>query len=490
MAAKTVKDASLLRVADAIREKGGSTQPLVFPDGFVQAVEQLKTKPDLQDKAVTPGVEDQNVTADSGYDGLGAVTVAGDADLIAANIKRGVDIFGVTGKYNGPESNAGAAGSVEFSVNGTDYSVDGTPQTGLYLAKLPVGTAVQLEYTGSGQFLHWVSNTLGKVQGGGARACSVQLNAKETFTPVVLSDTLPGESAPHSAYIEFMSEYDQVMSAGTWNHADSAQLHTLPTVPFKVGANGLGWTLDGTTVCTAQDILNSIDGSYAYKEIRGLYENVTVPVTITAVNNLDDTVTVLQGTRGTNSRLWEEPKPGYKVAWWALDSDGKAKLGRLFNTSQNLANIYVYPSHDTTIYAHYVPEDEETPTLSCIEISGMYGAMLDDGPSIITISLRQISSPDTVIAHGILTATGGDVQEETAEQTMVLGANAVTTWASTSTSRLGSYTLRMSMGTEDTVLWARSYCVLTDSTGTERTIYSAVRNYTYAELMATEVFPF
>ena len=89
--------------------------------------------PTLQDKTVIPNVSEQKITADSGYDGLGIITVAavptqsksitpksvsqdvtpdenmflskvtvvGDANLVASNIASGVNIFGVTGNYVG-----------------------------------------------------------------------------------------------------------------------------------------------------------------------------------------------------------------------------------------------------------------------------------------------------------------------------------------------------------------------------------------------------
>lgn len=54
-----------------------------------------------QQKTVTPSASQQVISADSGYDALSQVTINGSSNLAAGNIKKDVEIFGVTGSYEG-----------------------------------------------------------------------------------------------------------------------------------------------------------------------------------------------------------------------------------------------------------------------------------------------------------------------------------------------------------------------------------------------------
>ena len=60
-----------------------------------------------QEKTVTPAAQEQSVTPDTGFDGLSKVTVSGDNNLVAGNIKSGVSIFGVDGSYEGSGGTGG-----------------------------------------------------------------------------------------------------------------------------------------------------------------------------------------------------------------------------------------------------------------------------------------------------------------------------------------------------------------------------------------------
>ena len=89
-------------ISDTLDENGGT----------IRTITTVETPVSLQTKSnITPGASSVTVTPDTGYDGMTSVQVNGDANLVAANIKSGVTIFGVTGTHEGSSGSGSGSGS-------------------------------------------------------------------------------------------------------------------------------------------------------------------------------------------------------------------------------------------------------------------------------------------------------------------------------------------------------------------------------------------
>lgn len=478
MAVRSVREESLKQLAQAIREKSESTALLEFPDGMENAVRMLRTKPELQHKAVMPAQQEQTVCADNGYDGLAAVTVQGDEELAARNIRRGVEIFGIKGSYVG-EAETEVETSVTLFVHGSGFMLDGCgPMQGMVKRKVPINATVQLEYVGTENFLHWLNGN-DNILADGARVTEVLITAETHIQAVSLSTALLGTAAPYGAYVEFLSAYGQVMDSGVWFSDDAQDEHVLPEGPGKLSTRFIGWTMNGETVCSVQDILDSIDGSEAYIPIYGLYEDVVVPITITVRNNLDDATAEYTCNRGKGVLLSPPPgeREGYVVAGWSLDAEGTKRIGAY------ASGCGVFPVQDITVYVQYVPVG--TP-VSFPPVCWMSGVYIDEGVpnSIFCTVVREVPAPYKIIQTGVLYARNGAVQRETAEQTMVIGSAAVQLSFSTSTTRRSAYTLRNNLSSAQTLAWMRGYLIYADAENVQHILYTDVVDVTYAELAA------
>ena len=112
-----------------------SSAGLVYTNTSYDITDTLNPIPIKAAATITPGTSNQTIAAGTYL--TGAQTIAGDADLIAANIKAGVSIFNVTGTFT-----SDATATAAKLLDGETAYVNGSKITGELV--------VQHYYTGSG----------------------------------------------------------------------------------------------------------------------------------------------------------------------------------------------------------------------------------------------------------------------------------------------------------------------------------------------------
>lgn len=137
-------------IKTAIEGKGVTVSSSAKLDDYADLIDSISTTPTLQSKPATPSTSQQIITADNGYDGLSQVTVSAvtssiDSDIVAGNIKSGVNILGVTGNYTGASATVATTTATVGSSNASSlaFTVSGKPKM----------FVVQISLASSGSYL-------------------------------------------------------------------------------------------------------------------------------------------------------------------------------------------------------------------------------------------------------------------------------------------------------------------------------------------------
>ena len=211
---------------------------------------------------ITPGTSEKTAVAAGKYT-LGTVKVAGDADLKAANIKKDVSIFGVTGTYDnsstlGTFSAAPSTTSQTYIASGEGY--DGFSE--FTVEAMPAGA-------------YSASHTLTAGAGSASATGNISLTAASAqpssgyYIKATGSGTVSATGTATIGTAGYLAAGSKSSTSSSESSNTATQYYTVPTAAFEVSGNtvktkstGAGYVGASTTVGTISTTSRSAgDGS-------------------------------------------------------------------------------------------------------------------------------------------------------------------------------------------------------------------------------------
>lgn len=352
-------------------------------------------------------------------------------------------------------------GSGRLRVFGAGFKVNsGVTQTIYnYVQDFTIGEKVTLTATGD-NFAYWM-NESNKI-----------VTEEKELTVTIAGDTMYTvvykNAAENTAYVEFVSDYGQVMQAQNYSSTSDIQI---PGAVNKVGYKFVSWSM------TADEIAGKISEGETYIRVTPVYEALSDTFTVTTVYDGDEAnAEVVEGYAGYQfKQVTAKTIEGRTFSHWSDSVTGEMVL----STSESYS---IYINKNTTVYAIYVDEGTEVTKVSTMVTNDISAKLLDENTkSLVVLATRDVIDGYTIIEHGIIYSGNSAYGEEGAADTMIIGATGVAKGISTTTAASGTYAHTITLTEEqlDTTVYARGYMILEDSEGNQVTIYGVILSGSY-----------
>ncbi len=336
-------------------------------------------------------------------------------------------------------------GSAGFTVDGSE-----TVQKE-FVQSYPVGTVITLNAVDSQRFKAWVN--------GSNKIIGTEPTLKLTVTSnntVILKYT--AEPAEGSTFVEYVSDYGQILQSMTYTSADEITEPAVP--PSKAGHTFAGWSP------SVEEIKAKIEAGE---------KNITVKPTYTA-KETEYTVTVDYFDMDSKSSLGTETyqvKEGSVITLTAKDFDGSYFMQWQNDDDEVISakkSCFALVTSNISFTAYYTLADDSY-TKPIITVTNIYASTENGTPKLSFAAMRSVPDNYTVIENGLIYTTNSYDLD-----TFVLnGGDDIAKGQSNKNDNDGIYVQNIAVpGNEGTTVYARGYMIIKDNdTGKIETYYSS-----------------
>ncbi len=373
-------------------------------------------------------------------------TITEDTDLMAKYSARGnatISISSVRG---------------EFTVSGSN-----TPQTN-FVHDYPLGTQLTLTAVDPDNVLQWESGS-NKVLGRGA---SITITVTGSMT---IKLVYQGSESAESAYVQFLSDYGQVLSAQTYGLTDPIDF---PVSPSKLGYDFQKWVFDSTDDEATVESIRARIGSESSIIIKPKYvknnTTYTVSVVFEGAEKPDGWNDVYSGIHEGNSLTLTAPEiEGKTFAGW------KDSAGTILSY---ISEYHFKVSSDITLKACYA-ESAPQP-VPVVVIGDLYTTVSGETHKVSGQATRSVPNGYTLVEQGMLYARDvAGLNEDNFKE----GTAGVSIYRSPDLAPNDVLTVNAKVANDDVVVSLRAYLLVrNNATGNEQTIYSNIASGSYNSL--------
>lgn len=284
---------------------------------------------------------------------------------------------------------------LRLKISGSGFSVNGVTQYGPFDQQFPAGTEITIAFSGDeSDFIRW-KNDMGSLESTSA-VYTFNLVSSKNLECVSRSSSIPQSSA----YVEFLSAYNQVMACGTWNGSDALNQHTLPGGVSKSGYTFGGWQIgNGGTAVTVESLLNYVaSGSESYVALKPILMATGRECNISLIYDGGEAET----EKGVEGRGYTFTAPDIEGRTFSHWEDGK---GQKLSTKKS---YWLKLTNDITLNAVYVDAGQTVKSEPVYAITSVAAYEEGGNDKLRFMMIRSIPEEYELIAYGYIRSINDD----------------------------------------------------------------------------------